>query len=295
VHILTKIFIVLVALLAVAMVPLIATYTANENSYKAMYHASNDQKLLAITRATEAEQAIVSQQLKLQQEVDSRQSTIGTLRSNQASTRATIEKLNSQLRELQVQLDQSNANLQALSSASQVNSELKERFVDENYALREKLIKGNRQVMEMEDQLEQAQYEADEAERAKRKATEERLLMENQLDKLLAKYDAYVAKFGELEAVAVVDSGIAPDKTLSSTVLTVSRSDDDTLVEINSGSRDGVQKGWIMTVGNDGTFLGRLQIQQVDINRSIGRVTLEDPERGLVVAGSMAYSVKGRN
>jgi hypothetical protein len=32
VHILTKIFIVLITLLAVAMVPLVATYTTNENS-----------------------------------------------------------------------------------------------------------------------------------------------------------------------------------------------------------------------------------------------------------------------
>ena len=39
------------------------------------------------------------------------------------------------------------------------------------------------------------------------------------------------------------------------------------------------KRGWIMTVGQDGTFLGRLQVEQVDINRSIGRVTLEDPSR----------------
>jgi hypothetical protein len=33
----------------------------------------------------------------------------------------------------------------------------------------------------------------------------------------------------------------------------------------------------------------------VDINRSIGRVTLEDPARGYVVPGSSVYAVKGRN
>ena len=67
------------------------------------------------------------------------------------------------------------------------------------------------------------------------------------------------------------------------------------LVEINAGARDGVQEGWIMTVGQDGTFLGRLQVVQVDINRSIGKVTLEDATHGLVVPGSSVYAVKGRN
>ena len=294
-HILTKIFIVLVTLLAVAMVPLVATYATNENSYKAMYRASNDQQLLAQSRATDAEQALISQQLQLQQDIDAREATIGSLRSSQSSTRASIESMNDQIRTLKSQLDQSNANLQALSTASQVNSELKERFVKENYELREKLIKGTRQVMEMEDTLEQIQYEADEAERAKRKATEERRLMETQLIDLSDKYDAFVAKYGELEVVAAVETGVAPNKTLTGTVLQVSRADENVLVEINVGSRDGVQEGWVMTVGDDGTFLGRLLIREVDINRSVGRVTLEDASRGEVVVGSTVYSVKGRN
>jgi len=295
VHILTKIFIVLVTLLAVAMVPLVATYTTNENSYKAMYRASNDQQLLAQSRASDAEQALISQQLQMQQDIDAREATIGSLRSSQSSTRASIESMNDQIRTLKSQLDQSNANLQALSTASQVNSELKERFVKENYELREKLIKGTRQVMEMEDTLEEIQYEADEAERAKRKATEERRLMETQLIDLSDKYDAFVAKYGELEVVAAVETGVAPNKTLTGTVLQVSRADENVLVEINVGSRDGVQEGWVMTVGDDGTFLGRLLIREVDINRSVGRVTLEDASRGEVVVGSTVYSVKGRN
>ena len=294
-HILTKIFIVLVTLLAVAMVPLVATYTTNENSYKAMYRASNDQQLLAQSRASDAEQALISQQLQMQQDIDAREATIGSLRSSQSSTRASIESMNDQIRTIKSQLDQSNANLQALSTASQVNSELKERFVKENYELREKLIKGTRQVMEMEDTLEQIQYEADEAERAKRKATEERRLMETQLIDLSDKYDAFVAKYGELEVVAAVETGVAPNKTLTGTVLQVSRADENVLVEINVGSRDGVQEGWVMTVGDDGTFLGRLLIREVDINRSVGRVTLEDASRGEVVVGSTVYSVKGRN
>jgi len=295
VHILTKIFIVLVSLLAIAMVPLVATYTTNENSYRAKFRAADDQQRVAMIRAGEAETALFAQRVQMQNEIDSRDGTIGALRSDHATTRSTIESMQAQIGRLESQLSQSNANLQALSSASEVNSSLKERFVTENYTLRENIIDAERMIMEMEDLLEDARLESQGAIRAERKAQEERHDMEEQLDSIQSKLTAYVSKFGELEALAAVETGIAPDRALSSTVLTVSRDNDDVLVEINAGSRDGVQDGWIMTVGNDGTFLGRLQIEQVDINRSIGRVTLEDPSRGLVVPGSSAYAVKGRN
>jgi cell shape-determining protein MreC len=150
-------------------------------------------------------------------------------------------------------------------------------------------------VMEMEDQLEEARYQSEEAERAKRKAKEERHNMEKQLDALQVKLDEYISKFGKLTTISIVASGVAPDRTLSSTILTVSRDFNDVLVEINVGTRDGVRKGWIMTIGNNGTFLGRLQIERVDINRSVGRVSLEDASRGLVVPGSTVFAVKGRN
>ncbi|MDP7005697.1 MAG: hypothetical protein QF718_05750 [Phycisphaerales bacterium] len=294
-HILTKIFIVLVTLLAVAMVPLVATYTTNENSYRSKYRAADDQRRVAMTRASEAEQSLLAQRGQMQQEIDSRQTIINNLISEQTSTRTTIESLQASVGQLESQLAQSNANLQALSSASDVNSKLKQRFVSENYELRTRLVDSERMVIEIEDELEQTKYEAEEAERAKRKAKEERHNMEKQLDALQVRLDAFISKFGELETVTVVESGIAPDRTMSSTVLTVSRSDDDVLVEINAGSRDGVQNGWIMTVGENGTFLGRLQVEKVDINRSIGRVTLENSSRGLVVPGSSVYAVKGRN
>jgi cell shape-determining protein MreC len=295
VHILTKIFIVLVTLLAVAMVPLVATYTTNENSYRAKYRAADDQQRVALIRAGDAETALFAQRVQMQNEIDARDATIGSLRSDQATTRASLESFRAQIGRLESQLSQSNANLQALSSSSEVNSKLKERFVVENYTLRENIIDAERMIMEMEDLLEDTRLEAQGALRAERKAQEERHDLEEQLDAMRSRLIAYISKFGELKTVATIDTGLAPDRTLASTVLTVSRANDDVLVEINAGSRDGVQKGWIMTVGQDGTFLGRLQVEQVDINRSIGRVTLEDPSRGLVVPGSSVYAVKGRN
>jgi chromosome segregation ATPase len=295
VHILTKIFIVLVTLLAVAMVPLVATYTTNESSYRAKYREADDQRRVATTRANNAEHTLSTQRLEMQTELDAKDSVIGTLRSDQSNTRVTIESLQAQVGRLESQLAQSNANLQALLSASEVNSEMKLRFVSENYELRNELVAAERVVMEMEDQLEDAVFASTLSKRGKEKAEEERHNVEKQLDSLQLQLDSYFSKYGALASTSVVETGIAPDRALTSTVLTVSRNNNDVLVEINAGSRDGVKKGWIMTVGKDGTFLGRLQVEKVDINRSIGRVTLEDSSRGLVVPGVTVSAVQGRN
>ena len=295
VHILTKIFIVLVTLLAVGMVPLVATYTTNENSYRAKFRAADDLHKVAMIRAQDAETTLMSQRAQMQNEIDNRDSTIGTLRSEQASPRSNLGSLQAKIDRFSAQLSQKEASLNALTSASEVNSELKPRFVEENYNLRDDIVVLQTQINEIEDVLEDKKLEADGAIRAERKAKEERKQMEDQLDEIRVRLNLYVSEYGELDTVATVATGVAPDRALSSIVLTVSRNNDEVLVEINAGARDGVQEGWIMTVGQDGTFLGRLQVVQVDINRSIGKVTLEDATHGLVVPGSSVYAVKGRN
>jgi hypothetical protein len=295
VHILTKIFIVLVTLLAVGMVPLVATYTTNENSYRAKFRAADDLHKVAMIRAQDAETTLMSQRAQMQNEIDNRDSTIGTLRSEQAGTRSNLGSLQAKIDQLSAQLSQKEASLNALTSASEVNSELKQRFVEENYNLRDDIVVLQTQINEIEDVLEDKKLEADGAIRAERKAKEERKQMEDQLDEIRVRLNLYVSEYGELDTVATVATGVAPDRALSSIVLTVSRNNEEVLVEINAGARDGVQEGWIMTVGQDGTFLGRLQVVQVDINRSIGKVTLEDATHGLVVPGSSVYAVKGRN
>ena len=83
---------------------------------------------------------------------------------------------------------------------------------------------------------------------------------------------------------------------LDATVVSVRRGAEQTLAEINAGSRDGVQEGWIMTIGRSGNFLGNLRIIAVDINNATGIVELEDPNgRGRVEAGDRVYARRGRS
>ena len=102
-----------------------------------------------------------------------------------------------------------------------------------------------------------------------------------------AQLSQYVAQFGDMGTAATLslEDGIAPDRNLEATVVEVARGDAQTLVEIDAGSRDGVQKGWLMSVGDGGTFIGRLRIIEVDLNRSTGLLMLESKDRGKAAPG----------
>lgn len=294
-HILTKIFIVLVTLLAVAIVPLVATFVVNEDTFKSKWVGTKAELLVTATRAADAEKTLVSERAILQQEIDTRTSAIAALTAEIASTNTTLDTLRADRGQLLATLAQRDANMQALTSASDVNSRIKERFVEENYELRNRMLQVVRSLQEIEDKLEESRQDYEVAEAAKRKAQEDRRRFETELAAVQELVDAYIARFGELETITTVAQGIAPDRTLVATVLAVSRNDDEVLAEINVGSRDGVKEGWIMAVGDGNSFFGRLQVAEVDINRSIGRISLESSDRGLVVPGSKVFATKGRN
>jgi hypothetical protein len=66
------------------------------------------------------------------------------------------------------------------------------------------------------------------------------------------------------------------------------------LAEINAGSRDGIKAGWVLTIGDGATFVANLRITQVDVNRSVGVIELEDTAaRGEVKAGQRAIARAG--
>ncbi|HWB18813.1 MAG TPA: hypothetical protein VG711_00815, partial [Phycisphaerales bacterium] len=69
----------------------------------------------------------------------------------------------------------------------------------------------------------------------------------------------------------------------------VERAKDHVWVQIDAGSRDGVQKDWILTIGNGGRFVGNLRIVKVDVDQSTGELSLEEPNNPVQI-GYRAYT-----
>ena len=107
----------------------------------------------------------------------------------------------------------------------------------------------------------------------------------------------YVARFGSLQDVTAGErlGEVVPDRNMETTIISVRRNADQTLAEIDAGSRDGVKEGWVMTIARGGDFVGNLRIISVDINRSTGVVELEQATGIQVEIGDRALARSGED
>ena len=78
-----------------------------------------------------------------------------------------------------------------------------------------------------------------------------------------------------------------PDYLINGQITNISRLDDDTFVELNIGSNDGVEKNMKFRIHRQGDFIANLVVTVVDIDACSGRVTLMDDGQQVTVGDSV--------
>jgi len=298
VHILTKIFVVLVALLTVAIVPLVAVHATNEASFQKKYKdAQIAQK--------QAEGDLESQRLVWNNELLKAESLLKEVRTEVASLRKDSEAKVVALRKAEQDLAGTKAaqasvaaSLATLSETGKANSEMTDALVSELSSLRTKAMEAEKRLVEMQEAYDKTQSELEVADAARRALQEENKRLSDEKDRAVATVAEYVASVGELNRArtgAVGDgTRVVATKNLAATIINVRRGDGAALAEINAGSRDGVKAGWVLAVGDGSTFVGNLRITEVDVNRAVGVIELEDSAaRGEVKVGQRAVARAG--
>jgi len=300
VHVLTKIFIVLVSLLAVLLVPLVVVYAYNENNYKAKFQEAEVKAAAAqdLVRTTEARAG--SEQAKGNLENETLKREVQKLQTDKAGVDASVRELQSELAATRNTNAGIASNIQMINTALQANQELTNSLVNEVRELRNNAVAIERQKVELDNALSDVRNQLEVAEQARRALAEELARLKDDHNKTMADLNKAVAMGfnpkDDVRATAIRDRGIAPDKTLTAHVIRVERSSGQVLVEIDAGARDGVKKDWSMSIANGGDFIANLRITNVDINRSTGIVTLEKPqERGSVQVGNTAHAMAGQS
>ena len=295
-HVLTKIFIVLVTLLAILMVPLVVVSAKNQEYWKTQALDFEHSHRLASSQLQDERQLHQGEQARLNQELQDYSQRLAQLQSSVAECEKLRLDIESQLLTANLSLSEHGATNRTMLKSLQTNSDLNRVLVEDVQKLRSLAIACEREKVEVDEALRERTSERDVALAAKRKLQEELKEMRDQQANAMHRISEYVARFGVLEDGGLsLDEGLAPDRNLQATILDVSRSDDRSLVEIDAGSRDGVQEGWILTIGEGGTSLGKLRIIDVDINRSTGILTLESKDRGMVQIGNRAYALMGQD
>ncbi|MCZ6542213.1 MAG: hypothetical protein O6768_00955 [Planctomycetota bacterium] len=297
VHVLTKIFIVLVSLLALLLVPLVVVYAYNEDSVKAKYLGADAQAATAVDRLGAAQAVHAAENTRLQLEIQELKSEQLALAKERDVAAADIREMQIELAGAESQQAKIRADLAKLASGVSAGQELMGGLLSEVRTMRSDALAAERRAVELDEALRDRDAQLEVAVAARRALQEELQQLREGHAKALEQLAMYVTRFGELGEMAG-RSGRRPappiDRDLDAQIINVRRSSNQKLAEINAGSRDGVKEGWELTIGRGGTFIGKLRIISVDINRSTGIVELESEERGRVEPGDRVYGRAGR-
>jgi DNA repair exonuclease SbcCD ATPase subunit len=194
------------------------------------------------------------------------------------------------------------ADLKGQVAAMSANDTLQTKLIDamrqDIDSARVQYLAAEKARVELQDSLARLQGDLDSESAAKRQLQEQLQKVSEEKERAVAESQRYAALHGSLQprAGAAPDAGlpVIADRSLSATLIDVKREPDAVLAEINAGSRDGVKEGWVMTIADGSNFMGNLRIVQVDVNRAVGVVELEDPQtRGEVKSGQRAIARKG--
>jgi chromosome segregation ATPase len=286
VHVLTKIFIVLVALLTVAIVPLVAVNATNESTYQKKFKEAQAAAAAAEAVLNTERSAWLASQQKLEGDLRTMETKVADLQKQADSKSAEARKAAQELAGTKAAQASIAASLEVLAANGKATGQLTETLVAELRSLRTRSMEAEKRLVEVQEAFDASQSSLQEE--VKRLADEK--------DRALATVADYVASVGELpkaRAGAVAERVVA-DRNVSASIISVRREKGATLAEINAGSRDGVKAGWVMTIGDGSTFVGNLRLTEVDVNRAVGVVELEDvASRGEVKVGQRAIARSG--
>ena len=277
-HVLTKIFIVLVSLLAVLLVPLVVVYAHNEDSFKARFEAAKSEAIAAKSAQESAESTHARALADLKAQIDQ-------LSNEKTDLSRTANDMEARALELQTQLTEARgmqanivSKLNTLVASVDAGQKLNESLVGEVRQMRSDLVSAEKRSIELDEALRDATARLDVAIEARRALQEELQRVKEELTQALGTVQQYRAQVGPLREMSAtaMSSGYVPTVSLDARVLNVRRSSNETLAEINVGQRDGVKKDWVLMIADGGTFVANLRIIDVDIDRSTGLITLED-------------------
>jgi TolA-binding protein len=299
VHVLTKIFIVLVTALALAIVPLVAVNATNEGRFKQRWMDEQGKYAAAAADLASLQSQKTALQAELEKQIAELNTTIASLRRDNDLKASDVRKLQSDLASAKAMQASINSNLEIMAQSGKQAVTTNETLVKEVRDLRERVIARERESVELEEVVSTLQSQLEVADAARKALQEELQKVNEEKGVAMAQVAKFIASYGELPTASAGElrgdaAGRVPaDRDLSATILDVKRINDQSLVELNVGSRDGVKEGWTLIVGDGGNFIANVRIIKVDVNRSTGVVELENSARGGVARGQKAIARRG--
>jgi chromosome segregation ATPase len=173
VHVLTKIFVVLVSLLAVFLVPLVVVYAYNENNYKAKFQAAEAKAFTAQEALKAAEARAGSNETRLNTDLENYKNQVRELDKAKATAETSMRLLQSQLATTTNTQAGITTNIAQIRQALEAGQLLTESLVNEVRELRANAVAIERQKVELDEAVRDVTSQLEVAENARRALAEE--------------------------------------------------------------------------------------------------------------------------
>lgn len=270
---LTKVFVVLVAVLSVVLVSVMVTFVANQRNWRDMAQSEEARRRLAEAKARATEGEITALSLDLSGQIDSLTSTIGVLREQVRGKTDEAADLMLQGQQARREVIALKANGAQIIAENRILAESSGAQRQELNQLRAALNKNRTDLIETVDLLEKKTTRIEVLDQELR-FNQERLteLVKENADLIqLAQRGGMAAGVSDAAVVHV-----APVR-IEGGVTRVESRDDSTYVQVNVGRNDGVQSSMEFMVHRDGVFKGLLVIELVDERTASGKMKLIEP------------------
>lgn len=296
-HILTKVFVVLVSLLAIALVPLAAVQASNQSVLRQQIK-DKDVQVSAARSELDTERALrakAENDTALQiKDLDAEKNR---LQSDLAQNGLRVRSLEADIAQSKVRLASLEQTIAVTMDVDRAKTELTKTLSGELDKQRTMLTDCEGIRIAIEQKLGKTDSDLRVAQEALGDLKEQIASLSSEKVKSDQVVQSFTAKFGPSDSDSGSSTAAAPipDRNVSASIVNVRRTDNQVYAEIDAGSRDGVKLGWTMTIGDGSRFIGKLKITSVDVNKSVGTVELEDvAARGAVRAGQKVTIRKGQ-
>ncbi|MEM7754386.1 MAG: hypothetical protein AAF297_01985 [Planctomycetota bacterium] len=264
-HILTKVFVVLAAVLSLLLSALTVTYAVNAESVRQAFEDADRQREAADVALLAQTEMNARERDALRRELESSEQTVSNLRSDMSSLQRSSDQLRKDLNDARLEADQVRAQITQFGVATDTQSTLIANYREEVTRLRENELDFRDERLALEDRI------ADQASQI--------LVLEQQRRAL----EERIAELREAAEGGTVGEGsgdgpvVTLDRFVRGRVDQVSSdpASGEPLVQIDLGSSDGLARNTVLYVVRDGNvYVADIVVQSVDLQTSTAEVTL---------------------
>ena len=273
--VLTKVFIVLVAVLSVLLGTLTVTFVANTENYR-------QQLENALTYKAAAEETARLRQNELSAAQSNDSERIALLKGQAENLITQLNQLTQELAESKARAQNESAKLSKfeadwsrLTAANQQHAQITKELQSELRERREQMVDQQTRTIQLADRNNELEGQLAALTRQVRRVHEKMTNLQEENTQLTGKLAQLPPQWqARLLSEQTVAAPFVPETPIRGQITQIEQHEGESFVQIDVGSNDGVQSNMKFLVHRGSQFLGTLVITNVDTQNSAGRIEL---------------------